>query len=99
MFSCVFVTFPYGVLGQVCYFIISIPDRCLLPYFYVNPGILKTYFDCCVAFPQSAIFLQFEIVVFPDYTPLLILSLLIFSIISPGKRGLVDCLLNVLVSW
>ena len=30
MFSCVFVAFPYGVLGQVCYFIVSIPDLCLL---------------------------------------------------------------------
>ena len=37
IFSCVFVTFPYGVLGQVWYLILSIPDRCLLPYFqYAN---------------------------------------------------------------
>ena len=35
MFSCVFVTFPYGVLGQVWYLIVSIPDRCLLPYFVI----------------------------------------------------------------
>ena len=34
MFSSVFVIFPYGVLGQVWYLIVSIPDRCLLPYFY-----------------------------------------------------------------
>ena len=27
-----FVTFPCGVLGQVWYFIVSIPDLCLLPY-------------------------------------------------------------------
>ena len=33
MFSCVFVTFPYGFLGQMWYFIVSIPDICLLPYF------------------------------------------------------------------
>ena len=32
--SCVFVTFPYGVLGQVWYLIVSIPDLCLLSYFY-----------------------------------------------------------------
>ena len=32
MFSCVFVTFPCGVLGQVWYLIVSIPDLCLLPY-------------------------------------------------------------------
>ena len=30
MFSCIFVTFLYGVLGQVCYLIVSIPDLCLL---------------------------------------------------------------------
>ena len=30
---CDFVTFPYGVLGQVWYLIKSIPDLCLLPYF------------------------------------------------------------------
>ena len=34
MFSCVFVTFTYGILGQVWYLIISIPDICLLLYFY-----------------------------------------------------------------
>ena len=32
MVSCVFVTFPYGVLGQVCHLIVSIPDLSLLPY-------------------------------------------------------------------
>ena len=34
MFSCVFVTFPCGVLGQVWYLIVPIPDICLLTYFY-----------------------------------------------------------------
>ena len=34
MFSCVFVTFPYGVLGLMWYLIVSIPDLCILPYFY-----------------------------------------------------------------
>ena len=33
MFSCAFVTFPYGVLCQVWYLIVSIPDLCLLSYF------------------------------------------------------------------
>ena len=27
---CVFVTFPYGILGPVWYFIVSIPDICHL---------------------------------------------------------------------
>ena len=31
---CVFVTFPSGVLGQVWYLIVSIPDLCLLTNFY-----------------------------------------------------------------
>ena len=35
VFSCVFVTFPYGFLGQVWwYLIVLILDLCLLPYFY-----------------------------------------------------------------
>ena len=36
MFSCDFVTFPYGVLDQVWYVIVSIPGLCLLPYFYTK---------------------------------------------------------------
>ena len=34
VFSCVLVTFPSGVLGQEWYLIVSIPDVCLLTYFY-----------------------------------------------------------------
>ena len=34
MFDCVFAYFINGVLGQVWYLIVSIPDLCLLPYFY-----------------------------------------------------------------
>ena len=33
MYSCVFVTFPYGILGQVWYLIVLIPDLCLHPSF------------------------------------------------------------------
>ena len=29
----IFVNFPFGVLGQVWYLIVSIPDICLLTYF------------------------------------------------------------------
>ena len=35
MFICVFVTFPCGILGQVWYLIVSIPDLCCLSYFVV----------------------------------------------------------------
>ena len=34
MSSCVFVTFPYDILGQVWHLLVSIPDLCLLPYFF-----------------------------------------------------------------
>ena len=33
IFSCVYVTFPYGILGQVCYFIVSVPELCVHHYF------------------------------------------------------------------
>ena len=31
---CEFVTFPIGILGQVWYLIVSIPDLCTITYFY-----------------------------------------------------------------
>ena len=34
MFSCVLVTFPYDVLGQVWYLIVSIPVLCILSYLH-----------------------------------------------------------------
>ena len=33
-FNCVFVTFPCGILGQVWYLIVSIPDLFRLSYFF-----------------------------------------------------------------
>ena len=45
MISCVFVTFPCGVLGQMWYLIVLIPDLCPLPYFdnisIYLPNIIK----------------------------------------------------------
>ena len=32
-FNCVFAAFPCGILGQVWYLIVSIPDLCCLSYF------------------------------------------------------------------
>ena len=32
VFSCVFVTFPCGILSQVWYMIVLILDLCILPY-------------------------------------------------------------------
>ena len=34
--SCVFVTFPCGILGLLWYMIVSFPDLCRLSYFDVN---------------------------------------------------------------
>ena len=38
--SCVYVTFPYGVPGQVWYLIVSIPDLCLPLCFHQQPAYL-----------------------------------------------------------
>ena len=46
MFSCVFVIFQCGVLCQVCRdLIVSIPDFCLLTYFYKQRCGNSHYFD------------------------------------------------------
>ena len=34
MFNCVFVTFSCGILGQVCYLILLIPDLCRISHFH-----------------------------------------------------------------
>ena len=31
---CIFANFPGGILGQVWYLIVSVPDLCLLSYFH-----------------------------------------------------------------
>ena len=36
---CDFVSFPFGILGQVCYLIVSISDPCCLSYFYKKKTI------------------------------------------------------------
>ena len=36
MLNCVFVTFLCGILGQVLYLIVSIPDIC--PFYYIVPS-------------------------------------------------------------
>ena len=37
---CDFVTFPFGILGQVLYLIVSIPDHCCLSYFLFSPCLV-----------------------------------------------------------
>ena len=36
IFYCIFVTFPCGILGQVWYWIVSIPDLCRLSHFQLT---------------------------------------------------------------
>ena len=36
---CEFVTFPFGILGQVWYLIVSIPDLFTLTYFHEIPSL------------------------------------------------------------
>ena len=33
---CIFVTFPFGILGQMWYLIVSFPDLCRLSFFYIE---------------------------------------------------------------
>ena len=33
MFNCVFITFPCGILGQVCFLLVLFRDLCCLSYF------------------------------------------------------------------
>ena len=40
---CDFVTFPFGILGQVWYLIVSIPDPCCLSYFHANQTSMCLY--------------------------------------------------------
>ena len=42
MFYIVLVTFPCGILGQVWYFIVSIPDLCHFSYF-CNANLLTNF--------------------------------------------------------
>ena len=47
MFYCGFVSFPYGVLGQVWYLIVSIPDLCPLSYFSQTDTSIKNLVCYC----------------------------------------------------
>ena len=46
--NCVVVTFPFGILGQVWYLIVLIPDLCPLSYFHsvrIAPNIFAVLFQ------------------------------------------------------
>ena len=46
MFSCVFVTFPFGILGKVWYLIVSFPDLCQHSYIDIFYW-LNMCLSCC----------------------------------------------------
>ena len=58
-FSCAFVTFSCGVLGQLWYFFVSIPNICLLSYLSKEDEKLNSLHigQCCILFLLSADFL------------------------------------------
>ena len=59
---CGFVTFPCGILGEVWYLIVSIPDLCRLSYFYY-PNLLTLNVIYAIKsskkFPRSLRLLRF----------------------------------------
>ena len=76
MFSCGFVTFPCGVLVHVWYLIVSIPDLCLLPYFYCCGR--RPYLLVLLCVVVSCRFVTFPYGV-PDQACYLIVSFLLFA--------------------
>ena len=63
-FNCVFVTFPCGILCQVRYLIVSIPDFCRLSYFefskvYVISTYRKLKSKIPIRFRTAVIFYEF----------------------------------------
>ena len=47
---CDFVIFPCGILGQVWYLIVSIPDPCFLSYLY--KASRDVFFSPCIRFTE-----------------------------------------------
>ena len=43
MSDCDFVTFPFGILGQVWYLIVLIPDLCRISYFVYLLGFSRQF--------------------------------------------------------
>ena len=96
MLNCVFVTFPCGILGQVWYLIVLIPDLC--PFYYIVPSNMHCpvfYFVILlenIVVRQRSNFIQFiHISLIPDLFHLNIKSYPTLIIIGFcfGVRGLV----------
>ena len=61
MFNCVFVLFPCGILGQVWYLIVSIPDVWHLSYFVLS----YLFCWCCVTSQKSLPALSVNALIIP----------------------------------
>ena len=69
---CIHITFPYGILGQVWYVIVSFPDRCRLSYFNCPLNVMKLLVFCvCLFLTVPSVDLQCVIMAFPGYTQIL----------------------------
>ena len=92
MLNCVFVTFLCGILGQVLYLIVSIPDIC--PFYYIVPSNMHCISSNLFMFSfenivvrQRSNFIQFIHISFKD--PQYISSAYIIIGICFGVRVLV----------
>ena len=45
-----FVTFPFGVLGQVSYLIVLIPDLCRLSYYAHQTDLITHRYELCIVY-------------------------------------------------
>ena len=58
--------FPIGILGQVWYLIVSIPDLCTITYFqwknvtYTTSGVTKFVFECHYLWPSNSLFRKYN---------------------------------------
>ena len=50
---CIFVTFSFGILGQVWYLIVSFPDLCRLSYFERAMDLLLRFHLYIISFFQT----------------------------------------------
>ena len=53
-FFCEFVTFPFGILGQVWYLIESIPDPCCLSYYITARSYILFVFYCVLSYDVAS---------------------------------------------
>ena len=63
MHNCVFVTVPCGILGQIWYWNVSIPDLCRLSYFTQNETTKTGFLATMSIFGMTLVSVNFTIVV------------------------------------